>query len=316
MQTLETCILPARLLNAARLYGSWILSSVTKTEFFSGKPVAASIEPANFCNLHCPQCPTGMGIIQKTSKLLGLDDFMYIMDQLLPELMYVTLYFQGEPFLNKNLPDMVEYASRNGVFSCISTNGHFFDSDIALRLKKAGIGKLIVSMDGADEKSYSQYRKGGDFKKVLECMRTAATYGLPVELQCLLLSSTENEMENVKTLAREIGIRRVRFKTAQLYTDNLRPRNEKFSRYKESASGGLEIKHELHNRCVRLWKSVVITADGEVLPCCFDKNAKYSFGNIFKEDLNALLHNEKAKKFRQQVLDGRSRIDICRNCTE
>lgn len=316
MQTLETSILHKKLSNATKLYSSFLISSLTKEEHYWGKPSAVSIEPANFCNLHCPQCPTGMGILNRKHKLLDMQSFHLIMRQLLPEIMYLTLYFQGEPFLNKHLPEMVEYASDHGVFSCISTNGHFFDTETASRLKKGGLGKLIVSLDGADAKSYARYRVGGDFEKVVNCLKIAADAGLPVELQCLLLESTENETEKIKELAKKVCVNKIRFKTAQLYSDLLMPKDEKLSRYTKDSEGNLKIKKALHNRCFRLWKSIVITVDGDVLPCCYDKNGAYKFGNIFEGSIDDILHSENARKFRQQLLDDRSKIDICLNCNE
>ncbi len=304
-----------RLLNACKTYGSWVIASTTKKPIYCGAPVAASIEPANFCNLRCPQCPTGMGMSKRHPKLLSIEDFRHIIKQLLPELMYLNLYFQGEPFLNNKLTEMVEIAGLEGIFCSISTNGQIFDAQTAQKLKKANLGKLIVSVDGADEESYLKYRVGGSFDKVINCLKTAVSADLPVELQCLLLESTEKQIQQIKELARKCGVKKVVFKTAQLYSDKLAPTNEKLSRYKRNDKGELVINHKLHNCCRRLWESVVISTDGEVLPCCFDKGCNYSFGNIFKEDIRDIMHGEKARKFRQAVLTNRKGLDICRNCT-
>ncbi|NPA44738.1 MAG: SPASM domain-containing protein, partial [Chlorobi bacterium] len=70
------------------------------------------------------------------------------------------------------------------------------------------------------------------------------------------------------------------------------------------------------NRCKRLWESAVITNTGEILPCCFDKDAKYSFGNVNNESFKSINNNKKALNFRKQLLSNRKQIDICKNCTE
>ncbi len=308
-----------RCFNLLKVFTGYALSAVTHSNHTMGMPVTASIEPANHCNLHCPQCPTGLGAIKKKPQTFDLEKYRSIIDALSPELCYLNLYFQGEPFLCKELPQMVEYATKHRIFTSISTNGHFLNDETALQLKQAGLGKLIVSLDGATPESYSKYRVGGDFNRVIEGIRNAVGSGLKVELQCLLLSSTENEIERVKDLSKELGVWKTTFKTAQFYTqDTLMPTNQKYSRYKD---GTLTTKHKLRNKCWRMASSIIITTEGNVLPCCFDKDSTHSYGNIFSEDINKdalcrVINSQKASEFRKLVFSNRKCIKICTNCTE
>ena len=308
-----------RCINLAKVVFSYVISSVCHRYISYGKPVTASIEPANYCNLRCRQCPTGLGNINKSKQQLKLEDFKLIIDALLPEVMYLNLYFQGEPMINQSLPDMVAYASQHGIATCISTNGHFLSKDTASRLKRAGLDKLIVSLDGADSESYNQYRQGGSFETVLQGIRNAVDAGLRVELQCLLLSTTENRLDEIRKLGKELGVSRIKFKTAQFYNiDPLMPANKRFSRYKE---GSIEPKKPLRNRCWRIISGIVINTDGEVLPCCYDKACIHIFGNLLKQGakkdaLCGILHSQKASDFKNKVFSSRRSIEICTNCTE
>lgn len=305
--------------NAAKVCISYLLSSILHRGVRFGMPLSASIEPANYCNLRCAQCPTGLGLISKKASLLSLDNFKKTIDALTPELIYLNLYFQGEPTLNKDLPEMVRYATENGIKSSVSTNGHFLDADTCKRLSDARLSHLIVSLDGADEESYVKYRRGGDFNKVIDGIANAVKSGLKVELQCLLLSSTENQRDEIKALGDKLGVWKTTFKTAQFYnSDSLMPADEKNSRYKK---GSLTIKRKLHNRCWRVISGIVITTDGEVLPCCFDKDCTHSYGNLFKTDatkeaLCGILHSQKASDFINIVFKNRKCCKICTNCTE
>ena len=174
------------------------------------------IEPANYCNLSCPHCPTGRKLIDKTYKRLTISEFKSYIDSLIPELMYLNLYFQGEPFLNKDLPEMIKYADERGVFTCVSTNGNALTEDVVKRLAQSGIGRLIICLDGAPADSYSKYRVGGDFSKVINGISLSVKYGLPVEVQCLLLSTTENEIEEIKSLCKTLGVKRLNSLTNKL----------------------------------------------------------------------------------------------------
>jgi radical SAM protein with 4Fe4S-binding SPASM domain len=65
-----------------------------------------------------------------------------------------------------------------------------------------------------------------------------------------------------------------------------------------------------------MWHSAVITWDGNVVPCCFDKDAKYSMGNVQTETFQDIWNNSKYNSFRANLLKSRSSIDICTNCSE
>ncbi len=304
----------SRLVNylSARV-GYWC-SNITRNVCLNAKPVSASIEPANYCNLSCPHCPTGRKLIEKTDKRLSISDFKEYLDKLLPELMYLNLYFQGEPFLNKDLPEMIRYASDNGVFTCVSTNALALTEEMVRRLSESGIGRLIICLDGANEKSYSTYRVGGDFNRVVQAIKFSVKYKLPLEVQCLLLSTTEKEIDEIKSLCKELGVNRLVFKKAQFYDDFLVPENPKYLRYKRDKAGKLLPKAKLKNKCWRLFSTIVIDVDGNVPACCFDKSAKYSFGNLKTSNLREVWQGDKAVRFRKTILKNRKSIDICNNC--
>lgn len=293
--------------------GYWY-SNLTNNVCLNAKPISASIEPANYCNLSCPHCPTGRRLIEKTDKRLTFNDFKEYLDKLLPELMYLNLYFQGEPFLNKDLPEMIRYAADKGVFTCVSTNGNALTEDLVKRLSESAVGRLIICLDGATQESYAQYRVGGNFDRVLKGISLSVKYGLPLEVQCLLLSTTEKEINEIKSLCKNLGVKRLVFKKAQFYDDFLVPENPKHLRYKREASGKLVPKAKLKNRCWRLFSTIVIDVDGNVPACCFDKSAKYSFGSLKTSTLNEVWKGEKANKFRKTILHHRKGIDICNNC--
>jgi radical SAM protein with 4Fe4S-binding SPASM domain len=112
----------------------------------------------------------------------------------------------------------------------------------------------------------------------------------------------------------------VRFKTAQVYSytngNPLIPEQQKYSRYKKMSDGTYRLKNKMSNHCWNLWHSCVFTWDGNVLPCCFDKDAAHVMGSIEHQDFAAIWRNEHYLNFRRQILKGRKEIEICRNCTE
>jgi len=62
-----------------------------------------------------------------------------------------------------------------------------------------------------------------------------------------------------------------------------------------------------------MWHSCVITWDGKVVPCCFDKDAHYQLGAM--ED-QSVWRGEAYQKFRASLIKSRSEIEMCKNCSE
>ena len=70
------------------------------------------------------------------------------------------------------------------------------------------------------------------------------------------------------------------------------------------------------NECWRMWSSCVITWDGKVVPCCFDKDATHQLGDIAETPLQQVWNSNGYDGFRKALLTNRQEIDICQNCTE
>lgn len=252
--------------------------------------------------------------------------FQSTLDQLKQHLLNVTFYFQGEPFLNKSFLGMVSYAHSKNLFTFTSTNGHFLDRHTAEETVRSGLSKIIVSLDGIAQDTYEKYRIGGDLKKVLDGIKELAEAKKRlgsltpfIEVQMVVFSHNETEIDAVKSLKKTLGINKVSLKSAQIYDhmngSELLPSDEQLSRYSKSGNG-FKIKNKLYDHCWRLWNSSVITWDGRVVPCCFDKDAMYKMGDVTKTDFMQVWRSESYKKFRGQLLKQRKSIAICNNCSE
>jgi radical SAM protein with 4Fe4S-binding SPASM domain len=139
--------------------------------------------------------------------------------------------------------------------------------------------------------------------------------------QFLVVRPNEHQVEDIKKLAKECGVDEVRFKTAQVYDyendpNQLIPVTSKFSRYKKDKNGINQLKNSLSNHCWRLWYATVITWDGLVVPCCFDKDAQHKLGDLKGKPFKEVWLNKEYINFRKQVLSSRKNIDICSNCSE
>jgi len=291
-----------------------------------GMPISYSIEPTNHCNLQCPECPSGLGTLTRPLGLLKIDDFKKLIDEIKDTAFYIQLFFQGEPYINKNLPEMIRYAQAKNLYVSISTNGHFVnEKNVDLVIDNAP-DKLIFSVDGLDEESYQKYRIGGTFEQADKGLRTLIrskqSRGLKkpfIEFQFIVMKQNENQMEDVNRYCQEVGVDKLVFKTMQIssYENAVKflPTNKKYRRYILD-NNSFKIKYEIKNHCFALWRTSVLTWDGRVVPCCFDKDAVNEIGIVNGKTFGAVWKSDKYYNFRDQILSNRKSVPMCTNCTE
>ncbi|MDR1678236.1 MAG: radical SAM protein [Prevotellaceae bacterium] len=316
-----------KLTNLFVVFGSYLLSLIFRKDLLQGKPIILSVEPVNFCNLHCPECPVGNKSVRRGMFSIQYNIFRKLIERIKHHTLYLTLYFQGEPFLHSDFPKLVAVARENGLYTASSTNAQSIDCETAKQTVLSGLNKLIISIDGTTQEVYEKYRVGGSLKKTIAAIKHLVYWKKQlhsqtplIELQFLVFRHNEHQIADIKLLSKQLGADKLTLKTAQIadykHGSSMMPLQEKFSRYRQSSDGSFYRKKKLHNRCRRAFCGAVITATGDVLPCSYDKQSEYVFGNINEEPLHEIWHNEKARRFRKQILADRSVFPMCRNCTE
>ena len=323
----------SRFTNALKCYWNYALSRMGLVRI-SHSPLFVSVEPASICQLRCPACPVGQrsnseAVIQR-SGLMPLEVFRRVLAECRETAWVMQFYFQGEPLLNKDLPQMIREAHEAGLYTIVSTNAQAMTQTLAQQLVASGLDRIIISMDGLTDESYNAYRIGGSLEKCKAALRflhqakqiqtktksqTFKQHQTIVELQCLRLRSNEHEWAQFERQYKALGADRLTFKTAQLYDYQnghpLMPTNPRYSRYIKGKDGQYH-RRKLSKGCFRVWSGVVITTNGEVLPCCYDKNHAFSYGNIMDKPLQQLFANDKARAFRKAAFQQVPKI--CQEC--
>ncbi len=322
-QLLKPSVLP-KLLNSGVRYS---LMSFLGKDYHPAYPLVLMVEPSARCNLKCPLCAAGAGEVKRTPSDLDFGLYKRVIDKYFSHLLYVLLFNQGEPFLNRCFVDMIQYTHDKNVYTITSTNGHYIRSAYEARdIINSGLDEIIISLDGLTEDVYSKYRVGGDFNRVIEGIKLLVkekkeldSFTPIIELQILLTADTEGQIDEAKDFGEKLGVDIVSAKTLQLLDmkngKGFLPENDKYRRYQEN-SGDLKLRGDYRKRCGRLYYSMSINSDGTVVPCCFDKSGKYVFGSIADEDVRDIWNGHKFRAFRKRILENRSAIEICGNCTE
>ncbi len=316
-----------RVWNAIKILSSYYLSRYTKKAIQWGMPFTISIEPTTNCNLGCPECPSGLKIFSRNTGNISIELYEQMIHQLNSNLLYLYFYFQGEPYLHPQFLSLVRLAKSKNIYTVTSTNAHFLTARKAKETVESGLDRIIISIDGTTQEVYENYRRGGTLEKVIEGTKQLVHYKKELKsntphiiIQFLVVKPNEHQIDSVYELAKNLGVDEVKLKTAQVYDyaqgNELIPSIAKYSRYKKNESGEYSIKNKLLNHCWKLWHSSVITWDGLVVPCCFDKDATHTLGDLKITPFQEIWHNQQYMNFRSSILKARSEIDICTNCTE
>ena len=290
-------------------------------------PFSLSIEPTTACNLGCPECPSGLKQFTRPVGKLNTELHHKMLTQVSRSVFYINYYFQGEPFLHPQFLDLIKAAKQKKIYTATSTNAHFIDQNKAEEIVNSGLDRLIISIDGMTQETYENYRIHGSLDKVIkgteflvQAKNKLKSKTPHLIFQFLAVKQNEHEVDQVFKLGKEMDIDEVRIKSAQLYDyqngNPLMPENEKYSRYKLQSDGTYKLKVKTGNHCWRMWSSSVLTWDGKVVPCCFDKDAKHVLGSLENIDFQSIWNSKKYSNFRQAVLSDRNQIDICKNCSE
>jgi radical SAM protein with 4Fe4S-binding SPASM domain len=315
-----------RVWNAAQVLASFLISAITKKNIVWGLPPILTIEPTNLCNLRCPLCVTGNGSMARANGRMDFPTYKRLIDELADRAIYVVLFHQGEPYLNRQFNEFVSYAKQHGLYVTTSSNAHYFDPQTAEATVRSGLDTIIISVDGATPETYSRYRVGGSLEKVLTGTRNlvAAKNRLQsktpyIYVQFIVMKHNEHELAAMEKLAVELGADRFLKKTVQVETleeaQEWLPAADHFRRY-DLTDEDFTVKGGGKGACPRPWLTTLVNWEGSVVPCCFDKNGHHLTGDIRTGSFSSIWESTEYSDFRRTLLNDRQSIEMCKNCNQ
>ena len=299
---------------------SLVLSNLLRKSFVWGMPTQIMVEPTNICNLQCPLCANGAGVLGRRPDYLDLEVFKSTINELHPWLTQILFWNQGEPFLSKTFLEMIRYTVDRKIFTLASTNGHFLNN--AQEICDSGLHALTISLDGATEDTYLKYRIGGDFQKVLKGIRGIVQFKrknhkkTPVLiLQLVITRLNEHEVPKIRKLARELEVNYLLLKTAEIPNkEDLEVYSPQTPRYRRYFSGN---DITFRKNCPKLWTQPVLNSNGEWSVCCFDKTVTFPLGSSKQNGGNfrEIWTSRQFNTFRKLVYKDRNNFPMCIDCS-
>jgi MoaA/NifB/PqqE/SkfB family radical SAM enzyme len=162
-------------------------------------PLIVGFALTNKCNLKCKYC----NIPSIVSSELTTNEAKSVIDLLAWAGCIRIGFTGGEPLLRKDVGEIIDYCSKKGIETTLTTNGFFFKEKIN-QLSKLSL--LIISLDGCEEVNDS-IRGKGSFKRAKEALLLAKDNNMSVALSCVVSNSNYNKLDFLFNLARELQVK-------------------------------------------------------------------------------------------------------------
>jgi len=311
----------------------WHFLRSNLNRFFFSHPYVAIIETGNYCNLRCPTCTTPANKICREKELMNFDNFKKVIDNIKDLIHVVLLYNSNEPLLNPDIFRMIKYAHENNLYTEISSNVTLFDKEKTKELFDSKLDKIILDLDGTSKESYEQFRVGANFEKVFKNIRYICQQkqilGLKkpfIELQFILNKLNQNEVEEIKKIAKELKVDKLSIKSFGLgeyayskeeikaLSAKFFPDTKKYQqriRYKKEGNR-LKIK-DSPRKCSLVRTHFVVLVDGRISMCCYDLSGKYIYGNVLEQNLKDIWFSSKTQNM-QKIAENR-KYRLCKLCS-
>ena len=318
-----------RLSNRAVNYGDRKLRGKPKA---AAMPYAILVEPTTACQLKCPLCPVGNGMLERPPVFLEMDLYKKVVDELAPFLYTMNFNGSGEPLLHPEIVEMIQYGASKGIWMDVFTNFQLLRTDIIDGLPSSGLNRILISLDGTDKETYESYRIRGKFERIVGNIerlvhKRNATPGSPlvIDIQFVAMRQNEHQIEEIQEMARKLGADNLIIKRTFLFqgtgdtakTLSYLPESEALSLYKkdqlrpDDAKNPVEFKGTEHKICELLWTSSVLLADGRVSPCCFDYHGWVILGDAKKQTFKELWNGPAYQAFRAKVTADWRKVKLC-----
>lgn len=292
-----------------------------KKETLKTRPSVMMIEPTNRCNFSCSLCVLGSGLDKRPFMDLSFGRYKNIIDGFSDYIIWVMLYIQGEPLLNRDIFKMIRYSKKKKIYISLSTNGYFLNQENIKQVLDSGLDHMTISLDAAREDTYKKYKKIDAFYLVISNIKSLVNQRNKlcklhpcICLQMIVMRDNEDQIIEFSDLAKQIGADEVFIKPARVdllsekFIDFL-PKHKKYIR-----RSYLDTK-ERRRRCLKPWVSFVINSSGVASPCCEDALSNYPIGYVSHDPIDKIWNSEKMEKFRHDLSYDIEKNKLCRDCS-
>ena len=309
------------------------------------------VEPIAVCDLKCEFCQVPGWDRAKNTKAMSLDLFKSVIDQF-PNLYQIKLQGMGEPFLNKNLVHMIQYATKKNILTDTTTHGGRLNSKLIKQIIDSELDFIDFSFDGAKKETYEKARVNSIYEKVvgniseLCAEKKKLNSKLRTRMVCLISDNQIlKEIPDLVLLGKTVGIDAIHIKGRiknweklqdgkYSFTTNYMDEDNTFNEImleSQKIAFEADIKftfgtsgqsYSKNNPCRWPWRSLYISTEGKIVPCCVvGVPETWNMGSLAETPLKEIWNNDAYVNLRKQFsLHSRGKIQnsnlnkLCESC--
>jgi len=276
-------------------------------------PSYIEIETVNACNARCPMCT--INDWERNYPIMKDNVFDKISDDLIENkrfLKRVSLYRDGEPLIDKKLPNRINKFFINGIKNTsIATNVSLLNEKRSVDILEAGLGLVIMSIDSLKKEVFEKIRVRLNFEEVKENainflkLRDKINPECRVWIRMIRQEENKDEWDDYYNFWKKYVSDQDR-----VYYHNIFNWGGHLDGFKS-----IEKSFEPNLPCVALWSLMVFFANGDVPLCNVDYNNKYPTGSIMQNSVSELWQSKIMDARRKlHMNDKKQDISLCVNC--
>ena len=290
-------------------------------------PFMVFIDPSSACNFKCKFCPCGgfnrnLWSDNKAPSIMTYELYRKLIDDMAEfpdKVKTLRLYKEGEPLLNKRLPDMIRYAKRSGNIERVdfTTNGSMLSRDLGLAIADAGVDRINISVEALDDDGY--YAVSGVKIQLTEFINNLRFFyenkndcHVFVKISDFGLGShTEQEFYDMfGEVCDEIAVEHVTNVWPGFAVDEKLKRTEEFDIYGSAMEDRTEAQV-----CPYLFYSLCINSDGTVSSCLMDWNHIQIIADAKTQSLSEIWNGAALNEMRiEHLKHNRKKYPACGCC--
>jgi MoaA/NifB/PqqE/SkfB family radical SAM enzyme len=294
---------------------------------------SVKLEPTTRCNFKCDFC-YGRHLPQGDLSLENFNNFM----QRIPNVKAIELTGEGEPFLNKDIFNMLQICDEQKLWVQMTTNGSLLNEDRINKLLSTGLSSLAISMETFNPIDFTRYRAGGKLYKTLETikaivkLRRELEHPIKLGLWVTLLKETLPQVGLFHKAMEDIGFDYLQFQALEAMSSYTQHYSDELLNNLQSSSEMMDliqnpdtspvIRDALSSivssyqkkSCDGFMSVVMVNWQGYVTPCCMLKIPDFElFGNLKTESLKDIWNRQEYQFFRFCLQHGII-LDSCIEC--
>jgi len=260
---------------------------------------------------------------------MKFQDFKKIIDTIGKTCINLELYNWGEPFLNKDIIRMINYASQTySVYTRISSNLNVLNDEFYRDLVLSELNSLTISLDGASQETYTNYRVNGSFDRVINNIKLIVQYKKhygktepKLVWQFLVFRHNEHEIEKAKRMAKELSVNEIMFVKPHIPNEH-KNWDSSIERFSNFSSRGIGDKNNMsgkknNSKCNWPYSSIAFNANLSVSPCCAVAKEEDDFGHFNDGRFSDVWNTNKFKFAREYVsrnITIKDSDNVCARC--